>query len=145
MNDNLFQAIDGLTLTSNEAAYQVIADKLAPTDEMQHKQIIQALLAREKTGNIQIDEGVVLPHIEDLSVTQSQILILRPQAVIQDWNEEVQRIDLIIAVMLRPEEELTVKKTITTFMRQLADEDFIERLRTEKKLTELNESGGKLL
>ena len=34
---------------------------------------------REQNGNIQIEEGIILPHIEHELITESKIIILYPQ------------------------------------------------------------------
>ncbi|MFS0927395.1 PTS sugar transporter subunit IIA [Enterococcus durans] len=133
MDDNLIQLFSEVEVTNRSEAYEFISNKFYPNGNEKALLIRQALYKREDTGNIQIDEGVVLPHIEDEIVDQTFVAIIQPKKVIQRWSSEIANIDLIIAVLLSPNESNEEKKQIARFMRQLADEDFIKRLKTIKK------------
>ncbi|MBE8847999.1 PTS sugar transporter subunit IIA [Enterococcus durans] len=133
MDDNLIQLFSEVEVTNRGETYEFISNKFYPDGNEKALLIRQALYKREDTGNIQIDEGVVLPHIEDEIVDQTFVAIIQPKKVIQRWSSEIANIDLIIAVLLSPNESNEEKKQIARFMRQLADEDFIKRLKTIKK------------
>ncbi|MDB1652173.1 PTS sugar transporter subunit IIA [Enterococcus durans] len=133
MKDNFIQLFSEVEVANRDEAYEFISNQLFPNENEKALLIRQALYKREDTGNIQIDEGVVLPHIEDEIVDQTFVAIIQPKKVIQRWSSEIANIDLIIAVLLSPNESNEEKKQIARFMRQLADEDFIKRLKTIKK------------
>lgn len=60
------------------------------------EQIVQALLEREETGDIQIDEGVLLPHIENQLVKATKVIILPLEQRIANWNPAIQQVELIL-------------------------------------------------
>ncbi|EPH98362.1 hypothetical protein D920_01630 [Enterococcus faecalis 13-SD-W-01] len=132
MKDNLFQIFIDCPLQTRDEAYQFISEKLFPENPTVVLQIKEALYEREKNGNIQIDEKVVLPHIENASVKETAILIIQPRQPIKNWQPNIASVELIIAVLLPEQETDTVKRQIAGFMRRLADPEFLNRLQKEK-------------
>ncbi len=132
MKDNLFQIFIDCPLQTRDEAYQFISEKLFPENPTEVLQIKEALYEREKNGNIQIDEKVVLPHIENASVKETAILIIQPRQPIKNWQPNIASVELIIAVLLPEQETDTVKRQIADFMRRLADPEFLNRLQKEK-------------
>lgn len=94
-----------------------------------NSQIIEMLELRDLNGNIQIEEGVVLPHIKDTSVQESKIIIVNLEQPIKKWSSKIARVDLIIVLLIKEVEEKDKLEEIVTFMRQLADEEFIEKIK----------------
>lgn len=93
----------------------------------QKSKVIQQFEEREKAGSFLIAEHVVLPHIESEDINESQIMIFRLSKPI-DWDQASTDIQLIIALVLKKDEEINIKKEIARFMRSLADEAFIDEL-----------------
>lgn len=133
MKDNLFQLFIDQPLSSRNEAYQFISKKLFPENPIEELQIKEALYVREKNGNIQIDEKVVLPHIENASVKETTVLIIQPRQPIKNWLPEIPAVELIIAVLLPEQETDTIKRQLADFMRKLADPEFLSQLQTIKE------------
>jgi PTS system nitrogen regulatory IIA component len=133
MKDNLFQLFIDQPLCSRDEVYQFISEKLFPENPIEALQIKEALYEREKNGNIQIDEKVVLPHIENASVKETAVLIIQPRQPIKNWQPEIPAVELIIAVLLPEQETDTIKRQLADFMRKLADPEFLSQLQTTKE------------
>jgi PTS system nitrogen regulatory IIA component len=137
MKDDWIQYQIPLLLVSKNEVYEWLAHQLYPQTVNKKDGIYQALLAREAIGNIQIDEGVILPHIENELVTKTRVMILPLKNRIVKWSNEVSQVELIIAVFLAPNESLEIKRQLATFMRCLANEQVIQTLKKGKKLEEI--------
>ncbi|OQO70515.1 hypothetical protein BH747_05685 [Enterococcus villorum] len=137
MKDDWIQYQIPLLLVSKNEVYEWLAHQLYPQAINKKDGIYQALLAREAIGNIQIDEGVILPHIENELVTKTRVMILPLKNRIVKWSNEVSQVELIIAVFLAPNESLEIKRQLATFMRCLANEQVIQALKKGKKLEEI--------
>lgn len=131
MKDEFIEKIE-VSVTSQREAYHWLASSLYPGEEEKISILMEAFLMREQNGNIQIEEGIILPHIEHELITESKIIILYPQKTIIQWNETIEQVDLILFVLLSPNETTEKKKKIANFMRCLADERFIQTLKKRK-------------
>lgn len=137
MNDKLIQLYRGVALASSKESYDFISQVLYPTDSQLAEQLVTELDQRERTGNLQIDEGVVLPHIESDLIKKTTIMILQPVTPIETWNDTIAKIDLVIVVLLSSQESKEGKQRVAAFMRKLADEDFLNELRNLKTIGDL--------
>lgn len=133
MKNKLIQLFSHVEISNREEAYIYISHKLFK-NEKQALAVKRALYDREKVGNIQIAAGVVLPHIENETITETFVAVIQPKETILDWNKEIKEIELIVAILLSPEETKETKKQIAEFMRNLADENYIEQLKTAKTI-----------
>lgn len=115
------------TITNNLDAYQFIINLI--NDEKDLSNLINEFMKREQNGDIQIEEGVVLPHLETDLIKNSQILIINSRDKIEKWNKNINNVDLIICLLLKKEEKIEIKREISQFMTKLADIDYIEQLR----------------
>ncbi|OTO47421.1 PTS sugar transporter subunit IIA [Enterococcus faecium] len=131
MKDEFIERIE-VSVTSQREAYHWLASSLYPGEEEKISILMEAFLMREQNGNIQIEEGIILPHIEHELITESKIIILYSQKTIIQWNEAIEQVDLILFVLLSPNETTEKKKKIANFMRCLADERFIQTLKKRK-------------
>ncbi|SFK33371.1 PTS system, nitrogen regulatory IIA component [Halobacillus dabanensis] len=129
MNDNsLFQIYFDSDLETKEQVYDFISEIACAHASFQQKQdIIHQLNEREKAGSPLIAEHVLLPHIESEHVIESQIILFR-LAKPMHWDETIEDIRMIIAILLKKGEEEAIKKKMAGFTRSLADEDYVERL-----------------
>ncbi|HIB1874741.1 TPA: PTS sugar transporter subunit IIA [Enterococcus faecium] len=128
MKDEFIERIE-VSVTSQREAYHWLASSLYPGEEEKISILMEAFLMREQNGNIQIEEGIILPHIEHELITESKIIILYPKKNIIQWNEAIEQVDLILFVLLSPNETTEKKKKIANFMRCLADETFMQTLK----------------
>ncbi|EMF0109820.1 PTS sugar transporter subunit IIA [Enterococcus hirae] len=134
MKDDWLEYVPPTLFHSRNEVYEWLAQQVDSEMGIKKKQIVQALLEREETGDIQIDEGVLLPHIENQLVKATKVIILPLEQRIANWNPAIQQVELILAVFLAPQEKIETKRQIANFMRLLADEQVIETLKEGKRL-----------
>ncbi|WP_066026590.1 PTS sugar transporter subunit IIA [Enterococcus mundtii] len=130
MIDNFVEIVDQITLTSKAETYEWISQQVFPTSKEKAQAIQQALFEREEAGDIQIEEGVILPHLEHPALAKTQVWVIRPQQPITEWSERISKVELLIVVLLAENETLAVKRQLADFMRQLADPDYLDELKT---------------
>ncbi|MGC6767965.1 PTS sugar transporter subunit IIA [Enterococcus sp. LJL51] len=130
MNANpLYQVFLNQASISKEQVYQFIADTAVPFLGIEEKkQIVHSLVEREKVGNTQIAEQVVLPHLESSLLGKSEVYLIRLKEEITEWTKDIRNIKLIIAILLKKDETIEEKKKISEFTKKLADEQFLEKL-----------------
>ena len=134
MKDDWLEYVPPTVFHSRNEVYEWLAQQVDTEMGIKKEQIVQALLEREETGDIQIDEGVLLPHIENQLVKATKVIILPLEQRIANWNPAIQQVELILAVFLAPQEKIETKRQIANFMRLLADEQVIETLKEGKRL-----------
>jgi len=124
MNDNFFSVFLDQPLTNKGQIQRFIAEFANPAEA---EELIASLKQREEVGNTMIAEHVILPHLESRKIEQSQVLLIRLAEPI-DLDEKTPAVQLIITILLKSGETQATKKRIAQFMRQLADEEFLEAL-----------------
>ncbi|NMP59716.1 PTS sugar transporter subunit IIA [Enterococcus mundtii] len=129
MTDNFVELFDQMSLASKVATYEWISQQVFPTSKEKAQAIQQALFEREEAGDIQIEEGVILPHLEHPALAKTQVWVIRPQQPITEWSERISKVELLIVVLLAENETLAVKRQLADFMRQLADPDYLDELK----------------
>ena len=134
MKDDWLEYVPPTVFHSRNEVYEWLAQQVDSEMGIKKEQIVQALLEREETGDIQIYEGVLLPHIENQLVKATKVIILPLEQRIANWNPAIQQVELILAVFLAPQEKIETKRQIANFMRLLADEQVIETLKEGKRL-----------
>ena len=134
MKDDWLEYVPPTVFHSRNEVYKWLAQQVDSEMGIKKEQIVQALLEREETGDIQIDEGVLLPHIENQLVKATKVIILPLEQRIANWNPAIQQVELILAVFLAPQEKIETKRQIANFMRLLADEQVIKTLKEGKRL-----------
>ncbi|AUB53943.1 MULTISPECIES: PTS sugar transporter subunit IIA [Enterococcus] len=129
MIDNFVETFDQIALTSKAETYEWVSQHVFPASKEEAQAIQQALFQREAVGDIQIEEGVILPHLEHPALAKTQVWVIRPQQPITEWSERILQVELIIVVLLAENETLAVKRQLADFMRQLADPDYLDELK----------------
>ncbi|NBA62779.1 PTS sugar transporter subunit IIA [Enterococcus mundtii] len=129
MIDNFVETFDQIALTSKAETYEWVSQHVFPASKEEAQAIQQALFQREAVGDIQIEEGVILPHLEHPVLAKTQVWVIRPQQPITEWSERILQVELIIVVLLAENETLAVKRQLADFMRQLADPDYLDELK----------------
>ena len=129
MIDNFVETFDQIALTSKAETYEWISQQVFPTSKEKAQAIQQALFEREEAGDIQIEEGVILPHLEHPALGKTQVWVIRPQQPITEWSERMAKVELLIVVLLAENETLAVKRQLADFMRKLADPDYLDELK----------------
>lgn len=129
MIDNFVELFDQMSLASKVATYEWISQQVFPTSKEKAQAIQQVLFEREEAGDIQIEEGVILPHLEHPILAKTQVWVIRPQQPITEWSERISKVELLIVVLLAENETLAVKRQLADFMRQLADPAYLDELK----------------
>lgn len=129
MSNNLqYQIYFDCKLETKEKVYSFISEMECWDEFAQKEQVIQQLNEREKVGSIQIAEHVILPHIESEHIKQSQLVFIRLSAPISSWSHQIKDIHLIIMILLKENESVQAKEDVVSFIRTLADEEYVNRL-----------------
>ena len=116
MKDDWLEYVPPTVFHSRNEVYEWLAQQVDSEMGIKKEQIVQALLEREETGDIQIDEGVLLPHIENQLVKATKVIILPLEQRIANWNPAIQQVELILAVFLAPQEKIETKRQIANFI-----------------------------
>lgn len=127
-NKSLFNILFHRKFDSRSDMYHFIGERVSHHSTLLTSEVVDTLLQREQAGNIQIAEHVLLPHFESSKLKESQIVVVHLHEGISKWNQHVSDIKLVIFILLKRDETLDTKKEITNFMRNLADQDYIEKL-----------------
>lgn len=131
----LFKIYFNQELLNPSAVYNFIAATQA-TKDLSTADIVAALMEREERGGIQIAPQVLLPHFESVKLKESQVICCHLKDSIPRWDSDIEEIKLIIAILLKQDESVTVKKEIASFTRKLADDEYIEKLVSTKNQKE---------
>jgi PTS system nitrogen regulatory IIA component len=126
--NSLYQVYFNCELKTKEEVYSFISDIVCRENHSKKEEVIDQLNEREKVGSILIAEHVMLPHIESDQIKRSQILFIRLAHPILSWNSQTKDIRLLIVILLKENENEQIKKKISLFTRNLADEAHITRL-----------------
>lgn len=133
MKDEFIEKIDR-SLASQQEVYHWLASTLYPREKEKICTLTEAFFMREQKGSIQIDEGVILPHIENKLILQSKIIILNLKEPIKQWSNKIGQVHLILFVLLSTDTPIERKQKMIHFIQKLADETFIQTLKRGDKL-----------
>lgn len=104
-----------------------MSNDLKQENQIQSSEVyIHEVFNRERYGKIEIYPKVILPHIQSENILKTNICMIKNNNEEMIWNDK--SLKLIILLNLKPNEEKELLKEIQSFMRDLADESFIESL-----------------
>ncbi|QXE01890.1 PTS sugar transporter subunit IIA [Terribacillus sp. DMT04] len=132
-DDSFYQIYFNAALSTKNEVFAFLSNVAWLDDPLQKEAIVKQLIQREGQGSMLIAEHVVLPHIESNKVEKSQIILIRLLHSIEFWDSETKDIRLIIGVLLKENEDVQIKQKIASFMRTLADEEYVDQLLTIEK------------
>ncbi|BAK93938.1 PTS sugar transporter subunit IIA [Tetragenococcus halophilus] len=127
-DDQLFHIYPKKGFSSKEEVLAFLGRKSQQLVGISVTEFKNQLLKREKQGSIEIAPGVLLPHFESASFTQSKVFVLSLKSEVEDWNQEIHKTKLVIVILLKAEEEKAIKQEIAAFTRKLADDNFLDEL-----------------
>lgn len=134
-NQLLYRFLAKESFVNNLDCYQFLSTYSVEREIALNKDVVfEKLVERDLNGNIQIEEGIVLPHLKDGHIQKSAVLIINLEQEISQWSEKVNQVDLIIAVFIKEQEEKNVLQEIIQFMRNLAEDEFFEKLKNKKEI-----------
>ena len=126
--NSIYQFYFDCDLKTKEEVYSFIAEIACQDNSSQKVEVINQLNEREKVGSTLIAEHVMLPHIESSQIKKSQILFIRLANPIRSWDCQTKDICLLIVILLKENESVQLKTKISSFIRTLADEEYVNRL-----------------
>lgn len=132
MTTDFFDIYLNKELTSQMEVYQFLAKKLSEENSLTVSDIVTKFLRREDIGNIQIADKTIMPHFDERGL-RNKIIILRTHQAIPQWSEQLQNIQLIIALIIDSEANRQDKEEFQNFVKKFMNADFIRRLLTDDK------------
>ncbi|GBD63918.1 PTS sugar transporter subunit IIA [Tetragenococcus halophilus] len=127
-HNQLFNIYKEQSFSSKEEILTFLDKESCKYTEISNLDFKNEILKREKQGSIEIAPGVLLPHFESSLFIKSKIFILPIKPEIKAWSEEIQNVHLVIVILLKTDEDRSIKQKITQFTRKLADDDYLDRL-----------------
>ena len=124
MVTDLYQYVSNQNFNNRQEVYGYLASQV-DSQTLSQQEIESKFLEREAMGNIEIAQGVVLPHFEG-AINRNKIIIIKPKHTIVDWSDTIVQVDLVIALMLTNGSD---KSEVIDFVKNLASDDFIEKLK----------------
>jgi len=128
MNDQLFNIYPKQSFSSKEEILTFLGKKSQQLVGISVSEFKKQLSKREEQGSIEIAPGVLLPHFESPSFTQSKVLILSLKSEVKNWSQKIHKVKLVIVILLKAEEEKNVKQEMAAFTRKLADDEYLNEL-----------------
>lgn len=122
----LYQVHFDSKLKTRDEVFSFIAEITCEAEDK--AEVIRQLEEREQQGNTQIAEHIMLPHIESGRLRKSQIVFIHLKKPIPMWNSETTDIRLVICILLKENENEIIKERVTSFIRSLVDEEYLNRL-----------------
>lgn len=136
-----FVVCKALNITNKKEVLQKISDVISHADHrVRYKDILEALLQREKLGSTGIGKGAAIPHARVSNVKNPLCVAMTLDKPIDFDSEDKQKVDLIFGLIVpenAPEEHLEILSSLVT---QLTDPKFRENMRKAKNNEELYES-----
>lgn len=139
MNEILLESYD-IDVTDQKAAFQIIADIVAPKMEVSKVTVLKSLLTREKAANTALVKGIAIPHIIlELDFTP-WLLIIKSQTLVTDWNclddSKVNTLICLIVPRIIKKSNKSFKKIIQ-IIDKLADDNVIAEINKAESATEI--------
>ncbi|CEE02952.1 hypothetical protein BT1A1_3168 [Caldibacillus thermoamylovorans] len=125
--NSLFQVYFNSVFKTKEEVFSFLSE-IEGNDFYKKREIINLLKEREKVGSTLIAEHVVMPHVQSSLINKSQIVFIHLKKPIKDWDYHSKNVRLVIGILLKENENVQIKKSIASFIRALASEDFVSRL-----------------
>jgi len=125
--NSLFQVYFNSVFKTKEEVFSFLSE-IEGNDFYNKREIINLLKEREKVGSTLIAEHVVMPHVQSSLINKSQIVFIHLKKPIKDWDYHSKNVRLVIGILLKENENVQIKKSIASFIRALASEDFVSGL-----------------
>ena len=133
MNEILLESYD-FDVTDQKAAFQIIADIVAPKMEVSKVTVLKSLLTREKTANTALVKGIAIPHIILESDFTPWLLILKSKTLIADWDcLDDSKVNTLICLVVPK----IIKKSNKSFKKII---QIIDKLANDNVIAEINKA-----
>lgn len=139
MNEILLESYD-FDVTDQKAAFQIIADIVAPKMEVSKVTVLKSLLMREKAANTALVKGLAIPHIILESDFTPWLLILKSKTLIVDWDclddSKVNTLICLVVPKIIKKSNKSFKKIIQ-IIDKLADDNVIAEINKAESAAEI--------
>ncbi|MFV0560341.1 MAG: PTS sugar transporter subunit IIA [Enterococcus sp.] len=126
-NNNYFIEVDGAY--SKDEFLGFISEYLRDNKKITSKNLfLLAIQERERVGSTLIEENFSVPHVEDASIIESMVFLVRMKTPIQNWSENYP-VDTLLFVLIRPKEGRKTMKKIKKQIQKLAYDETIDVLK----------------
>lgn len=142
--NSLFQVYFNSVFKTKEEVFSFLSE-IEGNDFYKKREIINLLKEREKVGSTLIAEHVVMPHVQSSLINKSQIVFIHLKKPIKDWDYHSKNVRLVIGILLKENENVQIKKSIASFIRALASEDFVSGLLNSREKEDFTKKILKLL
>lgn len=142
--NSLFQVYFNSVFKTKEEVFSFLSE-IEGNDFYNKREIINLLKEREKVGSTLIAEHVVMPHVQSSLINKSQIVFIHLKKPIKDWDYNSKNVRLVIGILLKENENVQIKKSIASFIRALASEDFVSGLLNSREKEDFTKKILKLL
>ena len=133
MNEILLDSCD-FDVTDQKAAFQIIADIVAPKMEVSKVTVLRSLSTREKTANTALIKGIAIPHVILESDFTPWLLILKSKALIADWDcLDDSKVNTLICLVVPK----IIKKSNKSFKKII---QIIDKLANDNVIAEINKA-----
>lgn len=127
METDLFNVQLDQKLASQQEVYHYLAREIAEQSKLSPTEIVHKFLIRERVGNIQVAEKIIMPHFVAANV-QNKIIVIRTQEMIPKWSDKIEEVRVILAIIMDSEAGKEEKLKLNHFLQNLMDPDFIRVL-----------------
>ena len=139
MNEILLESYD-FDVTDQKAAFQIIADIVAPKMEVSKVTVLKSLSTREKIANTALVKGIAIPHIILESDFTPWLLILKSKTLIVDWDclddSKVNTLICLVVPRIIKKSNKSFKKIIQ-IIDKLADDNVIAEINKAESAAEI--------
>ena len=139
MNEVLLKSCD-IDVTDQKAAFQIIADIVAPKMDVSKVTVLKSLLTREKAANTALVKGLAIPHIILESDFTPWLLILKSKTLIADWDclddSKVNTLICLVVPKIIKKSKKSFKKIIQ-IIDKLANDTVIAKINKAESATEI--------
>lgn len=132
MVTDLYQYVSNQNFNNRQEVYGYLASQI-DSQTLSQQEIESKFLEREAMGNIEIAQGVVLPHFTNENV-QDKIFIVRLSEPILNWSKGIAKVNIVIALVINSQTAFKIRPQIQNLIQHLIDEQFIELLMTGSQL-----------
>lgn len=127
METDLFNVQLDQKLASQQEVYHYLAREIAEQSKLSLTEIVHKFLSRERVGNIQVAERIIMPHFVAANV-QNKIIVIRTLEMIPKWSDQIEEVQVILAIIMDSEAGKEEKLKLNHFLQNLMDPDFIRVL-----------------
>ena len=127
METDLFNVQLDQKLASQQEVYHYLAREIAEQSKLSPTEIVHKSPIRERVGNIQVAEKIIMPHFVAANV-QNKIIVIRTQEMIPKWSDKIEEVRVILAIIMDSEAGKEEKLKLNHFLQNLMDPDFIRVL-----------------